>query len=101
MKISIGFGFISLCALIVAAPAVAKGGSHSGGYSGVYHSSSSSSVGEHRVSAYTRKDGTYVAPHYQTNPNRTLNDNYSTIGNVNPHTGQAGTKPRDGKISGY
>lgn len=48
-------------------------------------------AGEHYVSGYTRRDGTYVAPHYQTNPNGTLMDNYSTRGNVNPHTGQLGT----------
>jgi hypothetical protein len=42
--------------------------------------------GDHQVSGYTRRDGTYVAPHYQTNPNRTTSDNYSTQGNVNPYT---------------
>ena len=43
------------------------------------------------VNGYTRKDGTYVQPHYQTNPNNTKLDNYSTQGNVNPYTGRAGT----------
>jgi opacity protein-like surface antigen len=42
---------------------------------------------------YTRHDGTYVAPHYQTAPDRRLDNNYSTQGNLNPHTGQWGTKP--------
>jgi len=86
---------ISVCAailIVVAAPAVARGG-HSGGHS--YGSHSRSSTGEHLVSGYTRSNGTYVAPHYQTNPNGTRNDNYSTRGNVNPHTGELGTKPRD------
>lgn len=45
------------------------------------------------VKGYTRKDGTYVAPHVRTSPNRTKSDNYSTRGNVNPYTGKAGTKP--------
>lgn len=49
--------------------------------------------GSHYVSGYTKQDGTYVAPHYQTNPNNTVNDNYSTKPNVNPYTGQEGTKP--------
>jgi opacity protein-like surface antigen len=40
---------------------------------------------------YMRNDGTYVQPHYQTAPNNTRLDNYSTQGNVNPYTGQAGT----------
>jgi hypothetical protein len=48
---------------------------------------------DHYVNGYTKKDGTYVAPHYQTNPNNTRADNYSTQGNVNPYTGQPGTKP--------
>lgn len=50
-------------------------------------------AGDHYVRGYTRKDGTYVAPHYQTNPNSTTSDNYSTRGNVNPYTGKPGTKP--------
>jgi hypothetical protein len=49
--------------------------------------------GDHLVRGYTKADGTYVAPHYQTNPNNTRADNYSTQGNVNPYTGQPGTKP--------
>jgi hypothetical protein len=40
---------------------------------------------------YTRQNGTYVQPHYQSAPNSTRMDNYSTRGNVNPYTGQAGT----------
>jgi hypothetical protein len=48
---------------------------------------------DHYVKGYTRSNGTYVAPHYQTNPNSTMSDNYSTRGNVNPYTGVAGTKP--------
>jgi len=48
-------------------------------------------AGSHYVRGYTRKDGTYVAPHYQTNPNGTKLDNWSTKGNVNPYTGKVGT----------
>jgi hypothetical protein len=44
------------------------------------------------VNGYTKKDGTYVAPHQRTAPNTTTLDNYSTKGNVNPYTGQPGTK---------
>lgn len=44
------------------------------------------------VSGYTRKDGTYVAPHVRSSPNSTAADNYSTKGNVNPYTGAPGTK---------
>lgn len=61
-----------------------------------------------RVSGYVKKDGTYVAPHYRSAPNRSTLDNYSTRGNYNPYTGQAGKKdpyalppPRGGYGSGY
>jgi hypothetical protein len=48
--------------------------------------------GSHAVSGYVRKDGTYVAPHMATNPNSTTLDNWSTKPNVNPYTGEEGTK---------
>jgi len=40
---------------------------------------------------YIKQNGTYVAPHYQTAPNRTKTDNWSSKPNVNPYTGRAGT----------
>ena len=43
-----------------------------------------------RVKGYTRKDGTYVAPHYRSTPNSSRYDNYSTKGNYNPYTGKKG-----------
>lgn len=57
--------------------------------------------GDHYVKGYTRSNGTYVAPHYQTNPNSTTSDNYSTVGNVNPYTGAPGTKPDTRPSYGY
>jgi hypothetical protein len=63
---------------------------------GLYGSGSGYGTGSnpnsHYVSPYTRNDGTYVAPHYQTNPNNTQMDNYGTRGNLNPYTGQYGTR---------
>ena len=53
------------------------------------------------VSGYTRSNGTYVQGHYRTLPNNTRNDNWSTIGNTNPYTGVAGTKPGDSYSSSY
>ncbi|MBI2514485.1 MAG: hypothetical protein HYV96_21125 [Opitutae bacterium] len=47
------------------------------------------------VKGYTKKDGTYVAPHVRSSPNKTKSDNYSTRGNVNPYTGKEGTTPVD------
>ena len=45
------------------------------------------------VQGHTRKDGTYVQGHYRSNPDSSRANNYSTEGNVNPYTGQAGTVP--------
>lgn len=50
-----------------------------------------SAQASHSVKGYVRSDGTYVAPHYQTNPDGNRFNNYSTQGNYNPHTGQIGT----------
>jgi hypothetical protein len=43
-----------------------------------------------RVDGYYRKDGTYVQPHYRSNPDGNPYNNWSTRGNVNPYTGQPG-----------
>lgn len=48
--------------------------------------------GSHSVRGYIKRDGTYVAPAHATNPNSTRVDNWSTKPNVNPYTGQTGTK---------
>lgn len=44
------------------------------------------------VKGYFRGDGTYVQPHYRTAPDRNFYNNWSTYGNVNPYTGELGTK---------
>lgn len=49
---------------------------------------------EHSVSGYVRKDGTYVAPHARSNRDGARNNNWTTQGNTNPHTGKDGTIPR-------
>ncbi|MFZ2587191.1 MAG: hypothetical protein WAZ18_03600 [Alphaproteobacteria bacterium] len=43
------------------------------------------------VNGYTRSNGTYVAPHARSAPDGNRFNNYSTQGNTNPYTGQAGT----------
>lgn len=43
------------------------------------------------VRPHVTKDGTYVQGYERTAPNNTNTDNYSTRGNTNPYTGQAGT----------
>jgi hypothetical protein len=75
-----------------ATAAAAQYGTNSiyGGSSGLYGTGSNPS--SHLVNPYTTQSGTYVGGHQQTNPNNTQLDNYSTRGNVNPYTGQIGTR---------
>lgn len=47
------------------------------------------------VQGYTRKDGTYVQPHYRSSPDGNPYNNWSTKGNVNPYTGKSGTRNMD------
>lgn len=42
------------------------------------------------VRGYVRKDGTYVPPHYRSAPDGNFSNNWSTVGNVNPYTGEEG-----------
>ena len=51
-----------------------------------------SNPSSHYVQPHVTQQGTYVGGHYQTNPNNTQMDNYGTRGNVNPYTGQIGTR---------
>ncbi|TAK79249.1 MAG: hypothetical protein EPO11_00415 [Gammaproteobacteria bacterium] len=52
------------------------------------------------VNGYYRKDGTYVQPHYRSNPNGNTSDNWSTKGNTNPYTGKEGTHNQDNNAWG-
>ena len=79
----IAFAFVVLAANASAASAQYYG-------SGLYGTGSNPNA--HVVRPYVTQQGTYVAPHVQTNPNRTQLDNYSTRGNVNPYTGRIGTR---------
>lgn len=45
---------------------------------------------DHYVQGYYRANGTWVEGYYATDPNSTINDNYSTYPNYNPYTGQQG-----------
>ncbi|WP_138927822.1 hypothetical protein [Verminephrobacter aporrectodeae] len=44
------------------------------------------------VKGHSRKSGTHVSSHHATNRDGTTSNNYSHKGNVNPHTGQKGTR---------
>ena len=43
-----------------------------------------------QVNGYYRSNGTYVAPYERSAPDRTVTNNWSFQGNVNPYTGAAG-----------
>ena len=84
------FAFALVIATASGASAQYLGQSNNNSFGGGYGTGSNSS--NHYVHGYTRNNGTYVAPHYQTNPNNTQYDNYGTLGNWNPYTGQYGTR---------
>jgi len=85
-----GFSCLIVAGLLVASPALARGGGgHAGAHSGALGTGSSPSA--HAVHGHTTRNGTYIAPHMQTNPNSTTLDNYGTQGNLNPNTGAIGT----------
>jgi hypothetical protein len=88
MTATIRIVLLAVALALTSSASFARGSGHSGGHG----SSHASSGGSHRISGYTKKSGTHVAPAHATNPNKTKRDNYSSKGNVNPYTGKAGTK---------
>ncbi len=56
-----------------------------------------SSLKSHNVRGHVRKDGTYVAPHRQSNPDKNFRNNWSTKGNQNPYTGKEGIRTEPSK----
>ena len=53
------------------------------------------------VNGYYRKDGTYVEPHYRSNPDGNPYNNWSFPGNVNPYTGKVAKGNPDTYLSNY
>jgi hypothetical protein len=49
-------------------------------------------AGDVYVNGYFKSNGTYVQPYYRTAPDSNPYNNFSTKGNVNPYTGEAGTR---------
>lgn len=52
-----------------------------------------------RVNGYDRQDGTHVNSYMRTAPDSTRDNNFSTKGNTNPYTGEAGHKAPDSSYS--
>lgn len=91
-----------LAIVLVSSTSICAGGRGTGGsYSRNSHHSRSSLCGSSSrqsthgpvyVKGYYRRDGTYVAPHMRSSPDGNSFNNWSTRGNVNPFTGEPGTK---------
>ena len=79
-------------ALIAASPvALARGHGGHGGFSRSYSCPGCNS-NDHRVSGYTRRDGSRVDSYMQSDRNGTHADNFDHKGNVNPYTGKPGDR---------
>jgi hypothetical protein len=72
----------------------AKGGGHGGRSHMLSYGTGSKSQHSH-VGGHTKRDGTYVARHDRSTPDRTKNNSWDTKGNFNPETGKSGTKRGD------
>jgi hypothetical protein len=53
------------------------------------------------VKGYYRSDGTYVAPHYRSDPDGIPTNNWSYPGNTNPYTGVTATGNPDTYLKNY
>ena len=67
----------------------------------IFISASSAALADEYVNGYTRRDGTYVQPHMRSSPDGNPLNNWSTRGNVNPYTGDVGTRNPSGSRNGY
>ncbi len=76
----------ALAAMAICASLIASASAQGYGYG------TGSNPYSHPTQGYTNQYGTYVQPHYQTNPNGTQYDNYGSRGNYNPYTGKTGTR---------
>lgn len=81
----------SVVLILLTSPALAQYGSSNRG-SGYPTYGTGSNPYSNSVDGYTRRDGSYVAPHTRTNPNATQYDNYNSRGNYNPYSGSTGTR---------
>ena len=53
------------------------------------------------VHGYYKKDGTYVKPHYRSDPDGNPYNNWSFPGNINPHTGKVAPGNPDTYLKNY
>jgi hypothetical protein len=86
----IAFAIITLAAAAVAQAQYGNPYGHS--RQSMPSSGTGSNMNSENVGGYRRSNGTYVNPYQRSAPDSTLNNNYSTKGNVNPYTGQPGSR---------
>ena len=81
--------FLLLCAILsMPVVASAKGGAHHAAAS----PGTGSKVSSEHVKSYVKKGGTIVAPHEKSTPDKKFENNWTTKGNTNRHTGKEGTR---------
>ena len=51
--------------------------------------------------SYIKQNGTFVQTYYRTKKNNTNLDNYSTLDNVNPYTGEKGYRAKDRSVEAF
>ena len=84
---------ITFALILSSSTVMAKGGSHSGAATPGTGSKSTST----HVNGYVKKDGTYIAPHSKSTPDKTFENNWTTKGNENPTTGTSGSRVNEPK----
>ncbi len=60
----------------------------------IFSSASMMASADTYVQGYCKGNGTCVQGHYRSDADNSVNNNWSTKGNVNPYTGKSGTKKR-------
>ena len=84
---------VAIALLVASSTTFAKGGSHTGAAAPGTGAKSTST----HVKGYVKKDGTYVAPHSKSTPDKKFENNWTTKGNDNPRTGADGTRVTEPK----
>ena len=79
-KAILAFTAFTLLSFVATFESYAKGGSRGGSHAS--SSRSSSHGASHSVRGYTKKNGTYVAPHRKTSPDKAKSNNYDSKGNI-------------------
>ena len=64
-------------------------------------STSSIVLADEYVRGHSRKDGTYVTPHYRSSPDGNPYNNFSFPGNTNPYTGKVAPGNPDSYLQRY